>query len=42
MMISAHPDAEITCRDAGADEFLSKPFDIDIFIKKVKSILDAD
>ncbi|MEO5944267.1 MAG: response regulator [Ferruginibacter sp.] len=40
MMISAHPDAEVTCRDAGADEFLGKPFDIDVFIKKVEGILN--
>lgn len=23
-----------TCRDAGADEFLEKPFDLEVFIKK--------
>jgi DNA-binding response OmpR family regulator len=39
MMISAHPDAEQTCRLAGADEFLEKPFDIDVFINKAKSLL---
>ena len=40
MMVSAHPDAEKACRDAGADEFLGKPFDIDIFIKKIEGILN--
>jgi DNA-binding response OmpR family regulator len=39
MMISAHPDAEKTCREAGADDFLSKPFDIDIFTAKVAAFI---
>lgn len=39
MMISAHPDAEKTCRDAGADDFLGKPFDMDVFLKKVETLL---
>jgi CheY-like chemotaxis protein len=39
MMISAHPDAEKTCRDAGADEFLGKPFDMDDFLAKVSGVL---
>jgi DNA-binding response OmpR family regulator len=39
MMMSAHPDGEQTCKQAGADDFLAKPFDIDIFTDKVKLIL---
>jgi DNA-binding response OmpR family regulator len=35
LMISAHPDAERTCRLAGADEILEKPFEIDKLINKV-------
>ena len=39
MMISAHPDAEISCRAAGADDFLGKPFDMDIFLQKIAEVL---
>ncbi len=41
MMISAHPDAERTCRDAGADDFLGKPFDMDVFLGKVEALLNG-
>ena len=39
MMISAHPDAESICREAGADDFLEKPFEIDVFINKTRSLI---
>jgi DNA-binding response OmpR family regulator len=39
MMISAHPDAEKACKDAGADEFLEKPFEIDMLLKKTRSLI---
>lgn len=39
MMMSAHPDAEKSCREAGADDFISKPFDMDQFIDKLKALL---
>ncbi|RYF88893.1 MAG: response regulator [Chitinophagaceae bacterium] len=37
MMVSAHPDADRSCREAGANDFLIKPFDIDDFTAKVAS-----
>jgi DNA-binding response OmpR family regulator len=40
LMISAHPDAEITCKAAGADEFLSKPFEIEDLLGKVREFMD--
>ncbi|MCP9753426.1 PleD family two-component system response regulator [Ferruginibacter sp. HRS2-29] len=40
MMISAHPDAEISCREAGADDFLGKPFDMDIFLDRVGTLVE--
>jgi DNA-binding response OmpR family regulator len=39
IMISAHPDAAKACLDAGADEFLEKPFEIDVFLNKTKHFL---
>lgn len=38
MMISAHPDADVTCRKAGADDFLGKPFDMDMFLQKIAAL----
>lgn len=32
VMISAHPDAERSVRDVGADAFVAKPFDIDALL----------
>ena len=42
IMMSAHPDADKSCREAGADDFISKPFDIDHFISVVKNLLPAN
>jgi DNA-binding response OmpR family regulator len=42
IMMSAHPDADKSCREAGADDFISKPFDIDYFISVVKNLLPAN
>lgn len=39
LMISGHPDADERCRDAGADDFLSKPFDMDQFTEKIASFI---
>lgn len=36
IMISAHPDAERSSKEVGAEDFLAKPFDIDVLIQKVK------
>jgi DNA-binding response OmpR family regulator len=35
IMFSAHPSAEETARRAGADDFLAKPFDIDVLLAKI-------
>lgn len=36
IMVSAHPDAKKTSLDAGADEFLAKPFEIDHLLELVE------
>lgn len=37
IMISAHPNAERTVKECGADAFLPKPFDIDELLQTVES-----
>ena len=39
MMMSAHPDAAKICKDIGVDDFLSKPFEIDVLISKVDNLV---
>ncbi|GHO55250.1 response regulator [Ktedonobacter robiniae] len=39
LMFSAHPSAEQTVRQAGADDFLAKPFNIETFLAKVAHLL---
>jgi DNA-binding response OmpR family regulator len=39
IMFSAHPSAEQTAREAGAEDFLAKPFDIDELLAKVAKYL---
>lgn len=34
IMISAHPNAEEICLNAGADDFVSKPFDMEELLSK--------
>ena len=35
IMFSAHPNAQAMARDAGADDFVAKPFEIDQLLKKI-------
>lgn len=42
VMMSAHPDADRSCREAGADDFIAKPFDMDYFISIIKKQLAAN
>jgi DNA-binding response OmpR family regulator len=39
IMFSAHPSAEQTARQAGADDFLAKPFEIDVLVEKIAHYL---
>ena len=39
IMFSAHPSAEETARQAEADDFLAKPFDIDVLLAKIAHFL---
>ena len=36
MMISAHPNAKEICMQAGADEFISKPFDMEDMFSRIR------
>jgi DNA-binding response OmpR family regulator len=40
IMISAHPNAKETCLEAGADDFISKPFDMDDMLGKIKRLVN--
>jgi len=42
LMLSAYPSAEQEAREAGADDFLAKPFEIDELLKKIASLLKGD
>jgi len=39
IMFSAHPSAEVTSRQAGADDFLEKPFSIDALLAMIAHYL---
>ena len=41
IMISASPDLEDSAKDAGADDFLEKPFDMDDLFEKIALHLNA-
>ena len=40
IMVSAHPDAEKSVKDCGADDFIPKPFEMINLLKKVQVYLD--
>jgi DNA-binding response OmpR family regulator len=39
IMISAHPNARQSVKAVGADDFLAKPFDVDVLLAKVAKYL---
>jgi DNA-binding response OmpR family regulator len=39
LMISAHPNAKEICLEAGADDFIAKPFDMSHILTKVNSLI---
>lgn len=39
IMFSAHPSAEQTAREAGAEDFMAKPFEIDDLLAKIANYL---
>jgi DNA-binding response OmpR family regulator len=39
VMISAHPDAERSVKEVGADAFVSKPFAIDALLTTIETLL---
>jgi DNA-binding response OmpR family regulator len=40
IMISAHPNAREICLAAGADEFVSKPFDMEDLFSRIKKLTE--
>ena len=40
IMISAHPNAKEICMQAGADEFISKPFDMQEILSKIQQLVN--
>lgn len=41
IMMSAHPDARNVCIQAGADDFISKPFDTGDMLSKINRLLKS-
>jgi DNA-binding response OmpR family regulator len=39
MMISAHPNAKELCLEAGANDFISKPFDMNDILLKIRQLI---
>ncbi len=42
LMMSALHDAGTKCREAGANDFIAKPFEMDDLVKKIGVILDSN
>lgn len=40
IMISAHPNAKELCMQAGADDFIAKPFDMDEMLDAIKKLVN--
>ena len=40
MMISAHPNAKVVCLEAGADDFISKPFEMEDILLKINRLVN--
>lgn len=40
MMISAHPNAREICLQAGADDFISKPFDMQDILTRISRLIE--
>jgi DNA-binding response OmpR family regulator len=40
LMISAHPNAREICLQAGADDFISKPFDMNDILARIKNLVE--
>ncbi len=40
IMMSAHPKADKSVKDAGADDFIPKPFDLNELVKRIKKHLN--
>ena len=39
IMFSAHPSAAKTALEAGADDFVEKPFDIEVLLEKIQRLI---